>query len=275
MASNRGCHAMQRETGNQDSTFPPYLTALWLIIWIRLRDPRRFDDPNLRRGLRRDLEHAMLPDFMPQPPEPLTGDFMSQPPDPLTALRARRKICPTEDEAWRKVLEDLQHGRIVGGQSDPVSGEFTAFPTSRWAAVRELSLDETGALEALPEIGQPTRLPSILFPSDLVLARWPGGGAASVSAVVPGKPTTEIGADSGPLQAAAAPRAASDTDLDNCIRDSAVGSKDGKTSGRQLREDAPPWFAAHGITPVTQEDLSRRLNDNNATLRRTTGKRRG
>ena len=71
------------------------------------------------------------------------------------------------------------------------------------------------------------------------------------------------------------PKMPSDADLDSCIKASAAGSKDGKTSGRQLRTDAPPWFAKNHIRPVTQADMERRLNKNNPTLRRGTGKRRG
>jgi hypothetical protein len=72
------------------------------------------------------------------------------------------------------------------------------------------------------------------------------------------------------------PKMPSDADLDSCITASAAGSKDGKTSGRQLRTDAPTWFAKNHIRPVTQADMERRLNNkNNATLRRGTGKRRG
>ena len=74
---------------------------------------------------------------------------------------------------------------------------------------------------------------------------------------------------------AAPPRMPSDADLDSCIKASAAGSKDRKTSGRQLRTDAPPWFAKNHIRPVTQADMERRLSEKNAALRRGTGKRRG
>ena len=68
----------------------------------------------------------------------------------------------------------------------------------------------------------------------------------------------------------------SDADLDSCIKASAAGSKDGKTSGRQLRIDAPSWFAKNHIRPVTQADMEDQLlRENNAALRRGTGKRRG
>jgi hypothetical protein len=74
----------------------------------------------------------------------------------------------------------------------------------------------------------------------------------------------------------AEPAIASDADLDNCIKASAAGSKDGKTSGRQLRIDAPPWFAKNHVRPVTQADMEDRLlHENNAALRRGAGKRRG
>jgi hypothetical protein len=72
------------------------------------------------------------------------------------------------------------------------------------------------------------------------------------------------------------PKMPSDADLDSCIKASAAGSKDGKTSGRQLRIDAPSWFAKNHIRPVTQADMEDRLlHENNAALRRGTGKRRG
>jgi hypothetical protein len=70
-------------------------------------------------------------------------------------------------------------------------------------------------------------------------------------------------------------RAAKDVDLDACIRASAAGAPDHKTSGRQLREDAPPWFVANHVRPVTQANMEARLlHKDNTTLRRGTGKRR-
>jgi hypothetical protein len=92
------------------------------------------------------------------------------------------------------------------------------------------------------------------------------------------EPTESPTPTATPAEAPGSPgplRAPSATDLDNCIKASAAKSPDAKTSGRQLRDDAPPWFAAHAIRPVTQADMERRLNENNATLRRGTGKRRG
>ena len=71
-------------------------------------------------------------------------------------------------------------------------------------------------------------------------------------------------------------RMATSDDLDNCIKWSATQSRDSKTSGRQLRGDAPVWFAQNRIRPVNQEDMGARLKEkHNEALRRNTGKRRG
>jgi hypothetical protein len=62
-------------------------------------------------------------------------------------------------------------------------------------------------------------------------------------------------------------RRATEADLDAGIRWSAAQSKDGRTSGRQLRSDAPKWCNANGVEYSNREDWERRLEEHPGLMR--------
>lgn len=165
----------------------------------------------------------------------------------------------------------------------------------RWASPEAPITTEqpppTPAPETLPSVPSATPEPPVVVavPVEVVVAAAVATEPEQpASAAIPPEPP-EASADlpkpavaDGVVEAAelsndvaGPPRMPSDADLDSCIKASAAGSKDRKTSGRQLRTDAPPWFAKNHIRPVTQADMERRLSEKNAALRRGTGKRRG
>jgi hypothetical protein len=162
------------------------------------------------------------------------------------------------EELWRALeAGQIRHQLVVGGAFLPPLAGLTRDQIDGRLLVGELwdSVDRVrGVLEHPPGVSR-----VIEICEDDVRAHFRAWSPAPAEAA--GAP--------GPL------RAPSAADLDDCIEASAAKSPDGKTSGRQLRDDAPPWFAAHAIRPVTQADMERRLNENNAMLRRGTGKRRG
>jgi hypothetical protein len=185
------------------------------------------------------------------------------------------------DAAKAKLRQALGEGELMAILQSRSTGSRIPIKTERWRT--------DDGYEALRSGGRMDDGDVFLREDDF--ARWLAGelpAVAAESSVPPAESEPEASADppepaiaDGVVETAESSntvavqlRMPSDADLDSCIKASAAGSKDGKTSGRQLRTDAPTWLAKNQFRPVTQVDMESRLNDN-PTLRRGTGKRRG